>query len=306
MKLHLKSFPFIQYQAYFVTLSIVLVTVSILLVMFKGLNYGTDFKGGIKLQYRIDSDVTEEDLRILLDSASLGEASIQRIGKIDEKRFSLKFPLQVGISLEEFSNKVEGFLKQKIPAGKLVLEQEEIVGPKAGKDLRKKAQLALIVAWLLILIYIGYRFDFYFAPGAIVALIHDVLVTVGVIALTGREFTLTTVAVLLTIIGYSVNDTIVIYDRVRENLSKHPKMLLADLVNLSVNETLSRSIITSLTVFFVVVIMYLFGKGEIEGFGFVMMIGVIAGSYSTIFVASPVYLYLHKIVPRLEAWWAQK
>ncbi|MDO8643684.1 MAG: protein translocase subunit SecF, partial [bacterium] len=156
--------------------------------------------------------------------------------------------------------------------------------------------------WVLMLIYIGFRFDFYFAPGAIVALIHDVLITLGFYALTGREVSLTTIAALLTIIGYSMNDTIVIYDRVRENIKKHERMPLEELIDLSINETLSRTIITSLTVFFVVIILYLFGSGEIQGFGFAMTVGVVAGSYSTIFIASPIYIFLKKIVPRIEAW----
>ncbi|MBI1909543.1 MAG: protein translocase subunit SecF [Deltaproteobacteria bacterium] len=306
MNFRLTSFPFIRYQRFFVTLSVILVSGSLFLTFYRGLHYGTDFTGGIKLQYRFTEALSEERLRSLLDPKLLGDAllgdfTIQRVGPDKENRFALKFQQKEGIAIEALSKRVQASFQQKGVSA--TLEQEDAVGPKAGKELRKKGQLSLIVACLLILIYIGYRFDFYFAPGAIIALIHDVLVTVGGLALTGREFTLTTVAALLTIIGYSVNDTIIIYDRVREDLKKHPKMPLPELVNLSINETLSRTIITSLTVFFVVTILYLFGEGEIEGFGFAMIIGVVAGSYSTIFVASPVYLFLKKWVPRLEVWW---
>ena len=151
------------------------------------------------------------------------------------------------------------------------------------------------------LIYIGYRFDFAFAPGAIIALIHDVILAIGGFALTGREVSLTVVAALLTIVGYSINDTIVVYDRVRENLHKHAKMPFRELVNLSINETLSRTIITSFTVFLVVILMYLFGEGDFQNFGFAMMIGTVTGVYSTFSVACPLYIAIREYGPRLQA-----
>ena len=151
------------------------------------------------------------------------------------------------------------------------------------------------------LIYIGYRFDFAFAPGAIVALIHDVLVTLGAFVVSGREVSLTVVAALLTITGYSVNDTIVIYDRIRENLGKMQKTPLRELINVSINETLSRTIITNLTVLMVVTLIYVFGEGEFQNFGFALIVGAISGTYSTIFIASPCYILLKEYGPRLKA-----
>ncbi|KAB2842100.1 protein translocase subunit SecF, partial [bacterium] len=151
---------------------------------------------------------------------------------------------------------------------------------------------AVLWAWVIMLIYIGFRFDFYFAPGAIIALIHDVLVAVGIFALLGLEVNLTVVAAILTIIGYSINDTIIVFDRIREDLQKHKGMGLVEVVNKSVNETLSRTIITSLTVLFVVTVLYFRTDGDIKNFAFAMMIGVITGSYSSISIASPVFLFL--------------
>lgn len=295
-----KMFPFIRFQRLFVTLSVIAVGASLYLMATKGLNFGIDFKGGFKLQYQFAEVVSEDTLRELLDPASFGNYTIQRVGKPEEQRFIFNFEQKENETVEELSRKVRETLVASIASDKLTLEQEESVGPRAGQELRRKGQLALIFSWVLMLIYIGFRFDFYFAPGAIIALIHDVLVTLGFYAFTGREVSLTTIAALLTIIGYSVNDTIVIYDRVRENLKKHERMPLGDLINLSVNETLSRTIITSLTVFFVVIILYLFGSGDIQGFGFAMTVGVVAGSYSTIFVASPVYIFLKKMAPRFK------
>jgi len=294
--------PFVRFRYFFVFLSLLAVLGSTGLILFKGLNYGVDFKGGIKLQYQFDTTVTEDALRKILTSDVYGEVSLQRVGLPEEGRFAIKLEQPDDAAIETLSATIQKDLKEKLNSSILILEQEESVGPKAGKELRRKGQLALIVSWVLMLIYIGYRFDFYFSPGAILALIHDVLITLGCFALTGRQVSLTTVAALLTIIGYSINDTIIIYDRVRENLKKHFKMPLPELVNLSMNQTLSRTIITSLTVFFVVIILYLFGEGEIEGFGFAMIIGVITGTYSTLFVATQVYLSLKKWVPRLEAW----
>ena len=230
---------------------------------------------------------------------NLGDFSVQKIGvsNTQENRFVIKIELQ-----EEFgtiSKKITESFQKGLKDQKVILEQEESVGPKAGADMRRKAYLANIFSWLLMLIYIGYRFDFSFAPGAIIALIHDALITIGAFAFTGREVSLTVVAALLTITGYSINDTIVIYDRIRENALKFPKLSDPDRVNKSVNETLSRTIITNFTVFIVVILMFVFGEGEFQNFGFAMIVGAISGTYSTIYVASPCYILYRKYVPQL-------
>ena len=290
----LKGFhvKFVSKMGYFLAFSALTVLGSLLLVATKGLNFGTDFRGGTKLQYRFSQSVSEGDLRKALGQLGIENVSVQKIGKPKENRLIVK--LEKETEFRELAKKITEGLKTNLNLSEITLEQNETVGPKAGADLRKKAELAIIVSWLLMLIYIGYRFDFAFAPGAIVALIHDVILAIGGFALTGREVSLTVVAALLTIVGYSINDTIVIYDRVRENLTKHIKMPLREVVNLSLNEVFPRTIITSLTVFIVVALMYFFGEGEFQNFGFAMMIGTITGVYSTISIACPIYLLIRE------------
>ncbi len=299
MQIKTFNFQFIPRMWLFIALSALAVAGSIFLMATKGLNFGTDFKGGVKLQYRFASAVTEGDLRRLIDPLGVGDFSVQKVGKTEENRFVVKFEKQE--KPEETADRISQAFTSGLSGNAPTLEQQESVGPKAGAEMRRKAQLAIIVSWLLMLIYIGYRFDFSFAPGAIVALIHDVLITLGAFALTGREVTLTIVAALLTIVGYSVNDTIVIYDRVRENLRKHETMGLRDLINLSINETLSRTIITNFTVLLVVGLMFAFGEGEFQNFGFAMVVGAIAGTYSTVYIASPCYILLKEWRDRVKA-----
>ena len=286
----LKNFhiPFVPKMGYFVAFSSLTVLGSLFLITTKGLNFGTDFRGGTKLQYRFSSPASEGEVRKTLDALNIGNFSVQRIGRAQENRVMIQ--TEKLEESHEWAARLTGSLKENLHLQEVVLEQNETVGPKAGADLRKKAELAIIVSWILMLIYIGYRFDFAFAPGAIIALMHDIILAIGGFALTGREVSLTVVAALLTIIGYSINDTIVVYDRVRENLHKHSKMPLRELVNLSLNETLSRTVITSFTVFLVVSLIYFFGEGEFQNFGFAMIIGTITGVYSTFSVACPIYI----------------
>lgn len=290
----LKDFhiPFVPRMWWFAGFSSITVAASLFFIATRGLNFGTDFRGGTKLQYRFSAPASDGDVRKIMEAKNLnaGPFSVQKIGRAGENRVMIKME-----KLEEshvFVQKVTEALKTGLGMNEVTLEQNETVGPKAGADLRKKAELAIIVSWLLMLVYIGYRFDFAFAPGAIIALMHDVILAIGGFALTGREVSLTVVAAILTIIGYSINDTIVVYDRVRENLHKNPKMPLRELVNRSLNETLSRTVITSFTVFLVVILMYFFGEGEFQNFGFAMMIGTITGVYSTFSVACPVFILI--------------
>jgi preprotein translocase subunit SecF len=177
------------------------------------------------------------------------------------------------------------------------MRKVEVVGPKAGKDLRQKGFLALGFALLGMLIYITWRYEFRYALGGIVALVHDVIVTVGVFTFLNGEFTLTVIAALLTIIGFSINDTVVVFDRIRENIRKNPRQNLSDFINASINQTLSRTILTSLTVFLVVLALYLFGGTVIHDFAFVLLVGVVFGTYSSVFIASPLVLVWEKYSP---------
>jgi preprotein translocase subunit SecF len=181
--------------------------------------------------------------------------------------------------------------------GSYEIRRVEVVGPKVGKDLTKKGLLAIVFSWVGMLIYIAWRFEFRYAAGGILALVHDVIITVGIFSILNKEFDLTIVAALLTIIGYSINDTIVVFDRIRENTRKNIKQTLGDTINASINQTLSRTILTALTVFLVVVVLFFFGGAVIHDFAFALLVGVIIGTYSSIFIASPIVLVWENIRP---------
>jgi len=193
--------------------------------------------------------------------------------------------------LEEIGTKIKNSLIGKYEAENIVVERVEMVGPKVGKDLREKAILSIVYAIIGIVIYISWRFEFQYAVAAIIALIHDVLVTMGAFSLADKEFTLVIVAAFLTIIGYSLNDTIVVFDRIRENMRRKGKTLLKDIINTSINQTLSRTILTSGTTLLVVVALFFLGGEIIHDFSFALMVGVLIGTYSSIFIASAFLVY---------------
>ncbi len=282
-----------NYRWWFFSASIIAMVLSVVLLWTRGLNYGTDFKGGLKLLYQFKIPTTEGEITEALNRGDLPSFVVQRFGSPQDNNFVVRGDVPQG-SQEHFSAPFNQVLQVHFGAEGFLLLKEEFVGPKVGKELRTKGIYAVLWACLIMLIYIGFRFDFYFAPGAIFALIHDVLLTVGIFALTGREVNLTVVAAFLTIVGYSINDTIIIFDRVRENLKKYKNLPLLELIDKSLTQSLVRSIITSLTVFFVVVVLFLRAEGDIQDFAFAMLCGVIAGSYSTIFMASPIYVLLRE------------
>lgn len=290
------NFPFVKNRFVFLALSGLIVMVSILLLVTKGLNYGTDFTGGVKLQYKFSKTVTEDEIRNILSGLGLKEASVIRYGESVENRFVIRLakPTQENMTI---SSTLTPALTKALGEGGITLEQEEVVGPKVGEELRKKGLLAVLVSLACMLIYIGFRFDFHFAPGAIIALFHDVLLALGAFALLQLEFNLTVLAAILTIVGYSINDTIIVFDRIREHAKLIDPDTLEEVVNRSINETLSRTVITSLTVFFVVLTLYIFGGATIKDFAFAFMIGVITGTYSTFSIACPIYVSLYKWMP---------
>ncbi len=293
MKIFKEDIPFMQNQVYLIILSVLLTVASLLLIVKHGLNKGIDFNGGIKLQYRLNQTVDSGKIQEILLNNLHEKVTIQQLGNTSDNTFSIDLPTSEK-GIEGVSQSITKSLDAVYGQGSATLIKEASVGPKAGHELTQNGQKAIIVAWILILIYLGYRFDFYFSPGAIIALIHDLIITIGAFAVTGREINLTVLAAFLTIIGYSVNDTIIVYDRIRENTHKFKSMPTEQLVNRSINETLSRTIVTSLVVFFVVLVLFLKGEGDIQDFAFAMIVGVIAGTYSSIFIASPVYIFLKK------------
>lgn len=252
-----------------------------------GLHYDIDFTGGTLVQVRFAEPPPVDRIRAALARIGLGESVIQQFG--DPREYILRMPLG-GASPEEAARRVQAALGADTRLGKLEIRRVEFVGPQVGRDLQLQALYAVLAGLVGILLYIAIRFDLKGGVAAIVAVFHDVLVSLGALSLTDREFSLPVLAALLTIIGYSVNDTIVAYDRLRENRGKFtPRGLgFAEQMNLAVNQTLSRTVLTAVTTFFATAVLLLFGGKVLEDFAFVLVVGVITGTYSTIYVAAAI------------------
>ncbi len=276
------------------TISIILIVISIASVVWHGgLNPGIDFAGGTIVQVKFQKPTPTEAIRNALKPIQLENSIIQQFNPQE----SVIRTAESTSDLKGLSARIEEALSNAYGKGSFEVRRIEVVGPKVGKDLTNKAILAIVFSWIAMLIYVAWRFEFRFGVGGIVALIHDVIITVGALSLFNKEFTLTIIAALLTIIGYSINDTIVIYDRIRENLRKGLKKDLGEVMNISINETLGRTILTSLTVFTVLIILFFLGGEVIHDFAFAMLVGVISGVYSTVYIASPLVLAWERISP---------
>jgi preprotein translocase subunit SecF len=278
-------------------ISLALIVGTIVMFFTKGINYGVDFRGGVEVQVKFNQKVELGELRNVMQENKVALSQLQSIGDESQNEFLLKLETDKG-DLNAVSNQVNNVLSTKYGAGKFEILKNDIVGPKAGAELRTSAFKALFWAILAIMIYLALRFDYKFAPGAIAALVHDVVIIIGAFILTQKEFSLQIVAALLAIIGYSVNDTVVIYDRVREIESMHPHLSTIETINRALNETMSRTIITSMTVLGVSLVMLFWGGSVIHDFFFAMTIGVILGVYSTIFIAIPMTAFYEKFVAK--------
>jgi len=244
-------------------------------------------EGGDKAYVVLSKAAEPEQIAAALTEAGVKNNKVQRFGRAEENRYEV-----VLVSLD---SEVRAALDKKLGAGSVKeIPSVSSVGAKAGKELRDSGIISLLAAIGFIMLYILVRFDFRYGPGTVIALLHDAILVMGAFAITYKEFSLTTIAAILTVIGYSMNDTIVVFDRIRENASKLRDKKFPQIVNISVNETLSRTILTSLTVFFVTLAMNIWGTGVIRDFGFAMNVGVIVGTYSSIFVASPVLIWLNE------------
>jgi preprotein translocase subunit SecF len=274
-------------------LSLALIVATVVMFFTKGLNYGVDFRGGVEIQVKFKNAVSLGDLRTVLTEKNVAMSQLQSIGDEGQNEFLLKLETDKG-DLNAISTLVGSVLTEKFGQGSFEILKNDIVGPKAGAQLRVSAFKALAWAILAIMIYLALRFEYKFAPGAIAALIHDVVIILGAFILTQKEFSLQIVAALLAIIGYSVNDTVVIYDRVREIEQANPTMSPFEIMNRALNETMSRTIITSLTVLGVSLVMLFMGGPVIHDFFFAMTIGVILGVYSTIFIAVPMTVFTER------------
>ena len=286
------SVKFIRLKLVSFSISAILSLASILAVIFIGLNLGIDFKGGILLEVRTSSNISIAKIRNEISNLNIGEISIQEFGQ--DSDYLIRVERQEGsdsaqqIAVEAIKASLNKAFSKDIEYRRL-----EYVGPTVSKDLVKDGVMAIIFAIIAMLAYIWFRFELPFALGAIVALVHDITLTMGLFAILGLEFNLATVAAILLIIGYSMNDTVVVYDRIRENLRKFKKMNLNDLLDKSINETLSRTINTTVTTILALGALYLFGGQIIADFAFAMLWGIVVGTYSSIFIASTILVYVN-------------
>jgi len=305
--------PFISARKIAAVLSIIGIIASIFLFTTKNLNYGIDFTGGTVWQFHLEDDPTENDveaIRTLSNNLDLGQVGLQTISTGDIEGIRLTIPKQEALEgadnddgaqqaaldkvrdavKEAYPKRMEG--SQEVPGSGVTELSTSVLGTKVSGELKVKGALAVGLALIMVLCYIWVRFEWQFGLGAVVALAHDVTLTIGVFSLTQLEFNLSIVAAILTIVGYSLNDTVIVYDRIRENLRKYKKMALPDVLNLSINDTLSRTIMTSMTTLLALFALYIWGGPGLNGFAFAMIWGVLVGTYSSIFVASPLLMLL--------------
>ena len=288
------NFNFVRLMKPAVLVSLAVIVIGIIsLIWHGGPNYGIDFAGGSLIQVKFKAEPHTDKIRDAFKAIGFEGSIIQQFGPNEV----IVRTAESGADPKGLTQRVDEGLTKAFGKGSYEVRRIEVVGPKVGKDLTRKAILAIIFSWIGILIYVGVRFEFRYALGGIIALVHDVLITVTFLSVFDKEFDLNIVAALLTIIGYSINDTIVIFDRIRENARKNIRMGLFDIINLSVNQTLSRTILTSLTVFMVLVVLFFFGGAVIHDFTFALLVGTVSGVYSTVFIASPIVLLFEKVRP---------
>ena len=272
-------------------LSAILIFLSIGAFFVNGLNFGIDFKGGTLIEIETSQEIEISGLRDNLNTLELGDVQVQEFGS--SKNLLIRVEQQLGG--DQVQQDVVQIVKDSLGSylsTDINFRRTEVVGPKVSGELIQSGTIAILVAVFAMLIYIWLRFEWQFSLGAVIALLHDVILTIGVFCLTQLEFNLPIIAAILTIVGYSMNDTVVVYDRVRENLRKFRSKEITSLLNLSINETLSRTIVTSVTTLLALVSLYIFGGEVIKGFTFAMIWGVLVGTYSSIFVAAPLLTYL--------------
>lgn len=284
------NIDFVGKKGLAIVLSLVFILVGLVSLVAKGgPRYGIDFAGGTLIQVKFNQPTDAATIRGALAPLNLRGLTVQRFeGEGDE--FLLRAQ-ESSEALEGLSHRITETLEGSFGAGQLELRRMEMVGPQAGRELRNRGLLAVLYAMIGILIYVSWRFQFRFAVGAILALLHDVLFTVGIFSLLNKEIDLPIIAAFLGIVGYSLNDTIIVYDRIRENTGKIEKESFPSVINRSINETLSRTIMTSGTTLLVVLALLIFGGGVIQNFALALFIGIMVGTYSSVFVASPVLLY---------------
>jgi len=286
------QFDFVGKRYLWLGLSAIAIVGTIVLLFTKGLNYGIDFTSGAEVRVKVPVEWKIDQVRFALEEGGMKSSKVIQLGEISQSEYLIRAQ-GTEETLNHVSEQVEGILKSKVgDQGGFEVLSVDVVGPSAGSSLKKKGILAMVYALLAILIYVGIRFDMRYAPGAVVALFHDTVFIIGIFILTGKQFDLTILAAVLALIGYSNNDTIIVYDRVRETSKLHPELSIESVVNRAINETLARTILTSLTTFIVVFCLWKFGGSVIENFAFTLMVGLAVGTYSSVFIASTIVIYL--------------
>lgn len=274
--------------------SLVLIVITIASLVYKGgPNYGIDFVGGTLVHVKFNTDVSINNLRESLGKSELGDLLVQDFGQ-GAGEYLIRVERSSG-DVEGISKMIKESLRDAFGKDSFEVRRVEMVGPQVGSDLKRKALMAILYAMGGILIYVSLRFEFRYALGAIIAIAHDVIITVGAFSVTDYEISLPVIAAILAVIGYSLNDTIIVYDRIRDNIKKVKKGDEVACINRSINETLSRTLLTSMTTLIVVLALFIYGGGVIHNFAFALLVGVIIGTYSSIFVASPVLIYYDKL-----------
>lgn len=284
------NISFMRFRVPAMTLSILVILGAALLVATRGLNFGVDFAGGLMMEVRVAQNVRIDEMRAVVNSAGAGSGTLQNFG--DDRTVSIRLPLPPGdeAAVQRVVTRIQGVISQRYPGAEF--RRVETVSGKVSGELIETGALAVLLAMVGIAIYIWFRFEWQFGVGALFSLVHDVAITLGFFSLTRLEFDLNIVAAVLTIVGYSLNDTIVVYDRVRENLRKYRKMGVIELLDLSVNETLPRTIVTSLTMVIALTALVVLGGEVMFGFALAMLLGIIIGTYSSIFIADPILIWL--------------
>ena len=278
--------------------SLILIGTSFIsLIIDGGPRYGIDFEGGTLVQIKFFTNVSISEVRVSLNNLAIEGLRVQEFGEKEANEYLITMKKTTG-ELGGLSYKIKEALENRFGSESLEVRRVEMVGPKVGKDLRKKGMLAVTFSLIGMLIYIWWRFELRFGVGAILCLIHDVSITLGALSLTNKPIDLPIIAALLTVVGYSVNDTIIISDRIRENLKKMTRERLRNIVNKSVNQTLSRTCITAGTTLMVVIALFFLGGGVIHDFAFTLLIGICIGTYSSIFIASPLLIVWERLFPK--------
>ena len=288
MNLYDTKYNFLKYKKSFMFISLIFFVLSIFLFYVKGLNLGVDFKGGTVIEMKFDQPNNSEEIRKSLLKIDLGDVKVKEFGSNKEFLATIE---QKGEN-NDFVNSIKIQLEKDLNI-KIDFRRVEVVGSKVSKELTIDGIYSVIIALTLMLIYIWFRFEWQFSLGSIIALVHDVIITIGVFSLVGYEFNLSIVAAILTIVGYSMNDTVIIYDRIREFLRKDDKQDIINLINDSINSTLSRTLKTSGTTLLALISIYFFGGEILKGFSFALIWGIIIGTYSSIFIASPILIYFN-------------